>query len=110
MDSYGNNQFGFMNEQKNFFNTFAKEYLALGNAVIIIIDEILYFIRTVNSKEKQLRWRNKNRLKHSYNCIILDWGLPDKPGEELLHFIRSSQLNKNSFIIVASAHFNEEIK
>ncbi|MGC1182025.1 hypothetical protein [Legionella sp.] len=33
MDSYGNNQFGFMSQQKKFFKTFAKEYLAfLGNA------------------------------------------------------------------------------
>lgn len=48
--------------------------------------------------------------KGSYHCIILDLGLPDRPGEELLKLIRCSQLNKNTPVLVASAHINQRIE
>ena len=48
--------------------------------------------------------------KQSYHCIILDLGLPDKSGEELLPLIRANPLNNNTPILVISAHVNEEIK
>jgi CheY-like chemotaxis protein len=48
--------------------------------------------------------------KKNYQCIISDLGLPDMPGEELLPLIRTSQLNKNTPVIVISAHVDEVLK
>ncbi|WP_019215535.1 response regulator [Legionella tunisiensis] len=42
-----------------------------------------------------------------FDCILLDLGLPDRPGEELLPLIRSNPLNKDSAIIVISSHVDE---
>lgn len=44
-----------------------------------------------------------------FDCILLDLGLPDKPGEELLPLIRSDSLNKDTPVIVISAHVDEEL-
>lgn len=43
----------------------------------------------------------------SFDCILLDLGLPDQPGEELLPLIRSDALNKDTPVIVISAHVDE---
>ena len=48
--------------------------------------------------------------KKRYHCIISDLGLPDMPGEKLLPLIRVTQLNKNTPVIVISAHVNEVLK
>ncbi len=45
-----------------------------------------------------------------YDCIILDLGLPDKSGIEVLTLIRVSSLNGNTPVIVISAHVNATFK
>src|ERR1700678_602300 len=48
--------------------------------------------------------------KQSYHCIILDLGLPDRPGEELLPLIRCNRFNKNTPVLVVSAHLSKSIQ
>ena len=48
--------------------------------------------------------------KKNYHCIISDLGLPDMPGEELLPLIRTNHLNKDTPVIVISAHVDEVLK
>jgi CheY-like chemotaxis protein len=48
--------------------------------------------------------------KQAYHCIISDVGLPDKSGMELLPIIRNNPLNKDTPIIIISAHMDDEIK
>ncbi|WP_412754935.1 response regulator [Legionella donaldsonii] len=47
--------------------------------------------------------------KQPFHCILLDLGLPDKPGEELLPLIRSNSLNGNTPVIVISAQVDEAL-
>ena len=49
-------------------------------------------------------------VQQAYQCIILDLGLPDRPGVELLPIIRNSSLNKDTPVIIISAHMNEKLK
>ena len=44
-----------------------------------------------------------------FDCILLDLGLPDKPGEALLPLIRANPLHKDTSIIVISAHVDESL-
>ncbi|MFW2533908.1 MULTISPECIES: response regulator [unclassified Legionella] len=44
-----------------------------------------------------------------FNCILLDLGLPDKRGEEILPLIRANPLHKDTTIIVISAHVDEPL-
>lgn len=44
-----------------------------------------------------------------FDCILLDLGLPDKPGEELLPLIRANSLNQKTPVIVISAHVDEPL-
>ncbi|HHF7344299.1 TPA: response regulator [Legionella feeleii] len=48
--------------------------------------------------------------KQAYDCIILDLGLPDKPGIDVLSFIRNDALNKDTPIIIISAHMSDDIQ
>ncbi|MCC5013899.1 MULTISPECIES: response regulator [unclassified Legionella] len=48
--------------------------------------------------------------EQTYQCIISDLGLPDRPGIELLPIIRNSTLNQHTPIVVISAHMSEELK
>ncbi|STX44298.1 sensory box histidine kinase/response regulator [Legionella donaldsonii] len=48
--------------------------------------------------------------KQAYDCIILDLGLPDKPGIDVLSFIRNDELNKDTPIIIISAHMSDDIQ
>ncbi|WP_019215458.1 response regulator [Legionella tunisiensis] len=44
-----------------------------------------------------------------FDCILLDLGLPDKRGEEILPLIRANPLHKDTAIIVISAHVDESL-
>ncbi|MGC1182139.1 helix-turn-helix transcriptional regulator [Legionella sp.] len=68
MDSYGNNQFGFMSQQKKFFKTFTKEYLA--------------FLRNAKPSAKQVS-EMKNVLSHVWvrQVIYLDFRLTKRENQ-----------------------------
>lgn len=44
-----------------------------------------------------------------FDCILLDLGLPDRPGEEILPLIRTNPLYERTPIIVISAHVDEPL-
>lgn len=46
----------------------------------------------------------------TYDVIMTNLGLPDKPGIEIIKAIRSSLLNQYTLIIVVSAHVNAQIQ
>ncbi|WP_019215262.1 response regulator [Legionella tunisiensis] len=48
--------------------------------------------------------------KKVYHCIILDLGLPDTSGIEVLSSTRNNALNKATPIIIISAHMSNDIK
>ncbi|WP_019217680.1 response regulator [Legionella tunisiensis] len=65
-----------------------------------------YHIELASTAEEAL----ERLAEQAYQCIISDLGLPDRPGIELLPIIRNSTLNKNTPIVVISAHISEELK
>ncbi|WP_419387104.1 response regulator [Legionella sp. 29fVS95] len=44
-----------------------------------------------------------------FGCILLDLGLPDRPGEEILPLIRANPIYERTPIIVISAHVDEPL-
>lgn len=48
--------------------------------------------------------------KRAYDCILLDLGLPDQSGDELIPVIRQDSLNQATPIIVISAHVDAKLK
>ncbi|WP_019215705.1 response regulator [Legionella tunisiensis] len=65
-----------------------------------------YYLSLATTVKEALEYLNRQ----VFHCILLDIGLPDISGEELLPLIRNHSLNKNTPIIVISSHVNEAIQ
>ncbi|MGC1183408.1 response regulator [Legionella sp.] len=48
--------------------------------------------------------------QQAYSCIILDLGLPDKEGWELIPIIRTNPLNQLTPILVITAHADKSLQ
>ncbi|MGC1183214.1 response regulator [Legionella sp.] len=48
--------------------------------------------------------------QQAYSCIILDLGLPDKEGWELIPIMRANPLNRLTPILVITAHADESLQ
>lgn len=88
-----------------------------GQQILIIEDNFIcqqVYIASLKNYHLSLATTAKEALKHlnrqPFHCILLDIGLPDISGEELLPLIRNHPLNKNTPIIVISSHINKAIR
>jgi CheY-like chemotaxis protein len=67
------------------------------------LSELCYHLELVTTAAQALDCL----AQHAYACILLDLGLPDRAGNELIPLIRSNPLHHSTPIIVISAHADQ---
>ena len=107
-------------ENKNLINQINKnkKEIALKKALLIEDNSICQKIytawlselnREVNIASNAVEAHN-HFTTQTYDVIVTDLGLPDKPGIEVIKNIRCSLLNQYTPIIVVSAHVSTQIQ